>query len=106
MEVLAYVVYITAQNREEAEKIGRHLVKEKVAACVNIVDNIKSLFWWEKNMDEANECLLIAKTSVEKFKKLEETVKKVHSYQVPEIIALPVVAGSKDYLDWIKSSVK
>ena len=106
MEASAYVVYITAQNREEAEKIGRHLLKEKVAACVNIVDNIKSLFWWERKMDEAAECLLIVKTSVEKFKQLEAAVKKIHSYQVPEIIALPVVAGSKEYLDWIKSSLK
>ena len=105
-EALAYVVYITAPSREEAEKIARHLLQEKTAACVNIVENIKSLFWWEGKVDEAGEFLLIAKTTPERFPQLEAAVKAVHSYDVPEIIALPVTAGSQAYLDWIKTSVQ
>ncbi len=102
----AIVVFITAKNKAEAKKIAQAVLHKKLAACVNIVDGIESLFWWEGKIDSAREVLLICKTENALFKKLEVAVKAVHSYQNPEIIALPIVAGSQAYLKWIKNSVK
>ncbi len=100
------VILITAKDQTEAKKIAAKLVEAKLAACVNIVPNVISLFWWEKKVDEASETLLIVKSQKKLFNKIEKLVKSIHSYSVPEIIALPIVAGQKDYLKWIDSSVK
>ena len=99
------VIFITAKDKDEAEKIAAHLVGEKLAACVNIVPGVSSVFWWEKKIDQAQEVLLIAKSKKILFKKIITAVKKVHSYSVPEIIALPIIDGNKDYLKWISDSV-
>lgn len=98
------VVLVTARDKTEAERIARHLVEHKLCACVNIVSPVNSLFRWDNKLDSSEEAMLIIKTKKTLFKKLEEAVKSVHSYEVPEIIALPVVAGSKKYLDWVKAS--
>ncbi|MDD2702429.1 MAG: divalent-cation tolerance protein CutA [Candidatus Omnitrophica bacterium] len=99
------VVFITVSKKQEAEVISRGLIKNRLAACVNMVRGIDSLFWWKGGVDRAREILLIAKTRRSKFKKLAAFVKSVHSYTVPEIIALPVVSGNKGYLAWINESV-
>ena len=105
------VVFVTCSSREEAEKISKTLVRERLAACVNVVSTVKSFFWWKGKVDEAEEHLLIIKTSVEKMvkkkiEKLIEKVKELHSYSVPEIISLPILEGSMEYLKWIEDSLK
>lgn len=99
------VVLVTAKDEEEAKKISEKLLSDKLVACANIVKGIESLFWWEGKIDHSNEILLVLKTKRSLFKKLEKAVKSVHSYSTPEIIALPIVAGSKNYLKWIGESV-
>ncbi|MDI6786198.1 MAG: divalent-cation tolerance protein CutA [bacterium] len=99
------VVFVTAKKRD-GKKIAKVLLKKKLAACVNIVSKIDSFFWWEGKIDNCEEVLLIIKTTRDMMENLMETVKEEHSYSVPEIIALPIVAGSSDYLIWIKKSVE
>jgi periplasmic divalent cation tolerance protein len=99
------VVFITVPRKQEAESIARGLVTNKLAACVNMVRGIDSLFRWQGKTARAREMLLIAKTRRSKFKKLVAFVKSVHSYTVPEIIALPIASGNNDYLAWIDESV-
>ena len=100
------VILITCSNAKEARKISRHLVGSKLVACVNIVDKVKSIFWWEGKVDSASEVLLIAKTKNSMINKVISHVKSLHSYKVPEVIALPIVAGNKDYINWINESVR
>ena len=95
------VVLITAGSEEEAHKIAESLVNGKKAACVNIVPRVDSLFWWEDKLDSARESLLLVKTRASLFPEIVELVKRTHSYEVPEIIALPIIAGSEDYLKWL-----
>ncbi len=99
------VVFITTKDAEEAEKISQTLVKRRLAACVNIVPAVSSRFWWQDKLDTAQESLLIVKTRDALLPEIIKSVKKLHSYSVPEIIALPVVGGNADYLDWIDSEV-
>jgi periplasmic divalent cation tolerance protein len=96
-------VLITVGSEEEAHKIAELLTNEKKAACVNIVPGIDSLFWWESKIDSAQESLLLVKTKASLFPEIVELVKRMHSYKVPEIIALPIIAGSEDYLKWLDS---
>jgi len=98
------VIFITAPNKKEAEHIAQQLIKTRLAACVNITENIKSIFWWKGKVDRASEVLLIIKTRKSLINKLIKKVKSLHSYAVPEIIALPIIAGNKQYLDWINES--
>jgi len=98
------VILVTAMNVEEANKISKKLVEDKLVACVNILDQVKSIFRWEGKIDEAQEVLMIMKSRKDLFKKIVKVVKSLHSYSVPEVIALPVIDGNKDYLDWIKNS--
>ncbi|MGD0795534.1 MAG: divalent-cation tolerance protein CutA [Dehalococcoidales bacterium] len=106
MEQTAYiVVFITTKDADEAEKIGKTLVKRRQAACVNIVPEVSSHFWWKDKLNAAKESLLIVKTKESLLPDIIKSVKKAHSYSVPEIIALPIVGGNRDYLDWIDSEV-
>lgn len=98
------VVLVTAKNKKEAEKISRGLLEAKLIACANIIDGVHSLFWWQGNIDSSREVVLVLKTKMILFKKIMAKVKSLHSYQTPEVIALPVINGSKDYLGWIHSS--
>lgn len=100
------VVLVTVPGQEEARGLGRVLLEEKLAACVNIVPNVDSLFWWEGKIDRAGECLLILKTRYSVFQTLVAAIKARHSYSVPEIIALPIIAGQEDYLAWIDETVQ
>ncbi len=96
------VVFITTSSYEEARKIADKLVDRKKAACVNIVPGVNSLFRWKGKIEEAEESLMVVKTRVELFPDVVSLVKSVHSYEVPEIIALPIVEGNPDYLEWLK----
>jgi periplasmic divalent cation tolerance protein len=100
------LVLITASSMEEGEKIAGALVEEGLAACCNIIPGIRSVFKWKGEVCKENEALLIVKSKASVFKKLEERVKKLHSYEVPEIIAIPIEAGLKDYLKWVDDVVK
>jgi periplasmic divalent cation tolerance protein len=95
------VVMVTTANKEEAEKIAQRLLEAKLIACANIFGPVQSRFLWSGKIDVAEEYLVIMKSRRDLFGKLSETVKALHSYEVPEIIALPLVAGSKAYLSWL-----
>jgi periplasmic divalent cation tolerance protein len=99
------VVLITAKDAGEAQKIANALLKRRQAACVNIVPEVDSRFWWQDRLNSARESLLIVKTRESLLPDIIKSVKKLHSYDVPEIIALPVVGGSKEYLDWLDREV-
>jgi periplasmic divalent cation tolerance protein len=103
---MAIVVFVTCANKNQANKIAQALIKQKLAACVNLVNPVNSLFWWQKKVDSSKEVLLIIKTKKKLFGKLEKLVKSLHSYEVPEIIALPIIMGNKKYLDWINDSTR
>jgi periplasmic divalent cation tolerance protein len=102
MDTNEIVVNITALNEEEAAKIARGLVEAKLAGCVNIVKGIRSIYIWQGKIEDEPEALMIVKTQRKHFKALSAKVKELHSYSVPEIIALPIVEGSEDYLKWLK----
>ena len=97
---------ITTSTGDEAAKIGSALVDEHLAACVNIVPEVRSLFFWEGKTQDEQEILLICKSRLPLMDRLVARVKSLHSYTVPEVIALPIVAGSADYLDWVKDATK
>lgn len=99
------VVLVTVSSREEAEKIVRSLLEEKLIACANIIGPVFSIFWWQGRIDNAQENLILMKTKERLFSRLAEIVKTLHSYQVPEIIAIPIVKGYKPYMDWLESNL-
>jgi len=96
-----YFTYITTNNTDEAKIIGKALVSERLAACVNIVDGMHSLYWWENEIQEDHETILIAKTSESKLEKLADRVMELHSYDCPCVVNLPIENGNKDYINWI-----
>ncbi|MFH0826843.1 MAG: divalent-cation tolerance protein CutA [Candidatus Omnitrophota bacterium] len=100
------VILITAPNKTEAKRIASALIRKKLAACVNIAEGLTSLFWWKGKVDKANEALLVVKSKKEKLAKVITCVKSLHSYQVPEIIALPIIGGNSAYLKWIDDSLR
>jgi periplasmic divalent cation tolerance protein len=99
-----YIVLVTTKNGKEADKISNELLKEKLIACANRIDGVKSMFWWQGKISKSKETLLVLKTRKSLYKRLEAKIKSLHSYMVPEIIALDVEAVSKEYMAWIKSS--
>lgn len=99
------VVLCTVPGEEIAKKIAHALVQERLAACVNIVPGLTSVYSWEGRMVEDSELLLLIKTRQERYGALEQRIKQLHPYQVPEVIALPIQQGSKEYLDWINSTL-
>jgi periplasmic divalent cation tolerance protein len=105
-EASKVVVLITTANEEEARKIAELLLDQRKAACVNIVPRVDSLFRWEGKLDSAQESFLIVKTRASLLPEIVEMVKRAHGYEVPEIIALPIVSGNADYLRWIDSEVE
>jgi periplasmic divalent cation tolerance protein len=95
------VVFITCPHQKEGQRIGKILVSEKLAACVNIIPGLVSIFNWEGKLNQEKEILLIVKTRSSCFQKLEKRVRQIHSYSVPEVIGLPIVKGSKAYINWL-----
>jgi periplasmic divalent cation tolerance protein len=99
------LIYISCDSEETAREIARTLVQEQLAACVNILPNVQSVYRWQGELETASEYLLTVKTRQEAFSALRERVCKLHPYELPEIIAVPIVAGLEPYLNWITESV-
>ena len=95
------VVLSTCANEEEAERLGRALLEQRLAACVSVVPGIRSMYHWKGAIESAAECLLLIKTSREQFPNVSTTLQKAHSYELPEVLALPVLDGSVTYLEWM-----
>ncbi len=100
------MVLITAPNEEEAVKIAKTLVEEKLAGCINIIKDIRSIYSWQGKIEDEPEVLMIVKTRSELFEELEKRVKSLHSYSVPEIIGLKIKKGSESYLSWLSEVTK
>ncbi len=98
------IILITAGSVEEGERIAGSLVDNHLVACVNVVPSITSLFFWEGKSDRQTEVLLIAKSRKSLLDNIIDHVKKIHSYTVPEVIALPIIGGSEDYLKWVEET--
>jgi periplasmic divalent cation tolerance protein len=99
-------VVTTVEKREDAERIASIVVNKRVAACAQILGPIQSTYWWKGKVEQAGEWLVMMKTRQELYAALEKEIRAVHPYEVPEIIALPIVAGSASYLDWIQNETK
>ncbi len=97
----ALLVYITTQDKSEARKIGAALVEKRLAACVNILDGMESLYRWEGKLEEGRECVLIAKTMSDKMPELQKVVLEMHSYSCPCVVSFRMESGNPDYLNWI-----
>jgi periplasmic divalent cation tolerance protein len=98
------IVLVTAGTGEEASRIAEALVSEHLAACVNILAGVESVYWWEEKVTRDSEVLLIIKTTGERYAELEARVKQLHSYSTPEVIAYRIERGSPDYLNWLRQS--
>ena len=101
----AIVVFMTAANGEEATRLADLLVGAHLAACVQILPEMESVYRWEGKIERQSEILLLAKTTRAKFADLEREVRALHSYETPEIVAVPIVAGSNPYLEWLDASL-
>lgn len=99
------IVYITAGSEDEAGRIASALVERRLAACVNIIPSIRSVYRWKGKIETEPEVMMVAKTRAEKFEALRKAVLEAHSYEVPEIIAVPITGGEPSYLKWICDSV-
>ena len=99
-------IYITASTFDEAKTIGKELVSSRLAACANIIDNMNSFYWWEGEIQNAKEVVLILKTKESLVGELVEKVKSMHSYDLPCIVSLPISDGSRPFLDWIAEETK
>jgi periplasmic divalent cation tolerance protein len=99
------VVLSTCESPEEAAKVARQLVESRLAACVNIVPSVRSVYRWQGKIEDAAECLLVIKSRRDLFARLREAIAGMHSYEVPEVLALPVVDGSESYLAWLDREV-
>ena len=106
MEKVTSIVVLVTCTEPEGPGIANALLTRRKAACVNILPGVRSFFWWQDNIDSDNESLLIIKTSASLLDEVVALVKEVHSYDVPEIIALPIVGGNQDYLEWLSQEVK
>jgi periplasmic divalent cation tolerance protein len=99
------LVYMTAEDKAEAKKIGSVLVESNLAACVNIIDNMNSMYVWEGKVQDDSEAILIAKTTEARLPQLIEKVKSLHSYDCPCILSIPVSGGNTDFINWIADEV-
>lgn len=95
------IVFITAPNEKEAASLSQTIVGERLAACVNIIPSVRSIYRWQGRIEDEQEVLMIAKTKKSLFERLEDRVKELHSYAVPEIISFPLADGNEAYLDWL-----
>jgi periplasmic divalent cation tolerance protein len=100
------IVLVTTPNKMEAEKIAQSLLTEKLIACANIINPVISFFHWSGKVERAEECLVVMKSRLDLFGELAERLKGLHSYEVPEVLALPIVEGSKAYLEWMDQALK
>jgi periplasmic divalent cation tolerance protein len=95
------IVLVTCASITEARRIGRSVVEKKLAACANIMARVESIYRWKGKVERAREVLVVIKTTAKRLRQLESEVKRLHSYEVPEFVVLPIAAGSQEYLKWI-----
>jgi periplasmic divalent cation tolerance protein len=100
------IVFTTCGAREDAEKIAKAVVMEKLAACVNVLPGVRSCYEWEGKMEWSEELLLMMKTTRDRYEELEARIRELHAYEVPEILAVPVAAGLEKYLEWVDSNTR
>jgi periplasmic divalent cation tolerance protein len=100
------VILVTAASRRECKKIAKHLVEVKLAACVNITQGVESIYHWEGKIADDKEYLMLIKSTRELFPEIKHAISQIHTYHTPEIICLPIIDGSRNYLQWISDSVK
>ena len=99
-------VYVTASSRDEALDIGRTVVRERLAACANVIDGLTSVYWWEGAVQEDPETALVLKTRADRLEALTARVRELHSYTCPCVVALPVLGGNPDFLAWIREETR
>jgi len=99
------IVFVTAASKHEAQRIVQELLEKRLIACANIYGPVESQFWWQGKIDKANEFLVLLKSDQKLFAKLSKTIKGSHSYDVPEILAVPVVEGYQPYLEWLSATL-
>jgi periplasmic divalent cation tolerance protein len=104
-EFVPVVILITTSMNEEAEEIANKLLTQRKAACVNIIPKVRSLFRWQGEIDSADEAVLVVKSKASLVDEIVSLVKEAHSYQVPEVIALPIIGGNRDYLNWMSDEL-
>jgi periplasmic divalent cation tolerance protein len=100
------IVFVTAPSQEEAARIAHTLVEERLAACANIVDSIRSIYRWKDKIFDEQEFLIILKTRTSKYESIQMRVKELHSYEVPEIVSFPVARGLPRYLNWVREETE
>ncbi|PYP82833.1 MAG: hypothetical protein DMF61_25290 [Blastocatellia bacterium AA13] len=100
------IVLVTSANGDEASKIAEALVRERLAACVNIISDVESVYRWEGKVARDREMLLVIKTTADRYSELEQRIHKLHSYSTPEVVAIPIQQGSANYLTWLRESVE
>ncbi|MBI9081069.1 MAG: divalent-cation tolerance protein CutA [Pseudodesulfovibrio sp.] len=100
------LVYITCKTSAEADSIGEVLVGRRLAACVNIIDGMRSMYWWDNKVERGQEFVLIAKTRTSLVDELTEAVKAMHGYEVPCVVVMPITGGNSDFLSWIREETK
>lgn len=100
------IVLSTASSEDEARKIAQYLVEQQLAACVNLVPHVESIYRWQGKMESSREWLLLIKTTREKFSEVQDAIRELHSYELPECFSLAIDDGSSAYLEWIEQSVK
>jgi len=100
------VIFITTTDEQEAQVIAKLLLEKRLIACANVVPKVSSMFWWQGVLESEDECMLILKTKTSLLSEVVEMVKSAHSYDIPEVIALPIIGGNEDYLKWIGDETK
>ena len=100
------IIFITTADEQEAQGIAKLLLGKRFIACANIVPKVSSMFWWQGVLESEAECMLVLKTKRSLLDDVVEAVKSAHSYDVPEVIALPIIGGNQDYLNWLKEETK
>lgn len=100
-----YLLISTVSSKNEAERIAKALVYQKLVACVNVIGNVKSIFRWHGKIDQVRELLLIVKTDSNHLKRVQQTIRKYHTYEIPEMIGWPISWGYKPYLRWLRDSI-
>ncbi len=99
-------LFTTTEKKDDAELISREIVKKRLAACAQVVGPIKSTYWWKEKIEQTEEWLCIMKSRRHLYEELEKAIKSIHPYEVPEIVAVPIVSGSQSYLEWLEQEVK
>ncbi len=99
------IVLTTASSREEAAKLAQALVERRAAACVNITGPVESVYWWQSKIERAQEYLLVIKTTASAAEQVNEIIRELHSYELPECVVVPIESGSEEYLEWIGDNV-